>query len=441
MNTHLLKDESNGDLARKTIKTPWKWVPTVYIMEGLPDSMIMIALAIILKNLGYSNELITFYTGALVLPWVIKPLWASFIDIFKTKRWWIYVMEISIAACFVGMAFSVKSPGYFDVMIAFSWVIAFMASSHDIASDGFYLKHLKPSQQAFFVGIQGAGYNIGKIIATGGIVILAGILFDRLGNYNTAWFWALIAVAIIICVIGCYHKFILPKEKQLEDTKSVKGALKEFLFVYWDFIRMDKLWIAILFLFFYRAGESIINIVLPLFLLNPISSGGLGLNDQFTGFSYGTLAPIAIVLGSLLGGYVIYKKGFKFWIWFMLIFENVPHLLYYILASEHIYNHVAIASCIFTEQFCFSFGLCAYSLFLFYMVRNSKFKTAHYAFFAGVMQLAVMIPVMMSGWLIGLLGFQDLFLFILLLIIPAGIIIFFVRNKVGDFGKKEIKKA
>ncbi|HJO92555.1 MAG TPA: MFS transporter [Victivallales bacterium] len=433
---NIITEKTVGGAPKEKAKSPWAWVPSTYIMEGLPDSMIMIVLAIMLKNFGYSNILITFYTGALVFPWVIKPLWAPFIDIFRTKRWWLYVMEISIAGGFVAMAISLKFTNFFIICISLSWVIAFMASSHDIACDGFYIKHLAPSKQAFFVGIQGAGYNIGKIIATGGIVILAGILFDHLGSYHSAWFFSMLAVAIICCCFGFYHKFILPKETKREKKSTIKDMAKEFLIVYLDFIRMKDLWLAILFLFFYRVGESIVTIILPLFFLSPISKGGLGLSDQFTGVAYGTLAPIAIVLGSILGGYVIYRKGFKYWIWTMLLLENIPHLLYYMLAYYHIYNHVIIASCIFVEQLSFSFGLCAFTMFLFYMVRNSKYKTAHYAFFSGIKQIAVMVPVMISGWLQHVLGYQNLFLFILILIIPAGIVVFFVRNKLGDYGKK-----
>jgi MFS transporter, PAT family, beta-lactamase induction signal transducer AmpG len=427
--------------SESTKKSPWYWVPSTYIMEGLPDSMIMIVLAIMLKNFGYSNTLITLYTGALVFPWVIKPLWAPFIDIFKTKRWWIYVMEICISAGFVGMAISLRFSDFFVICISLSWVIAFMASSHDIATDGFYIKHLHPSKQAFFVGIQGAGYNIGKIVATGGIVIFAGTLFDHLGSYHLAWFFAMLLVAVICCGFGFYHKFILPKEGSSGVKRSLKSLLKEFFLVYLDFVRMKDLWLAILFLFFYRVGESIITIILPLFFLSPISKGGLGLTDQFTGIAYGTVAPIAIILGSILGGYALYRKGFRYWIWLMLVLENIPHLLYYMLAYYHIYNHIIIGACIFIEQFAFSFGLAAFTLFLFFMVRNSKYKTAHFAFFSGIKQIAVMVPVMMSGWLQHAIGYENLFLYILILIIPAGVIIFFIRNRIGDYGKRETKTA
>ncbi|MEI6054970.1 MAG: hypothetical protein WCR55_02835 [Lentisphaerota bacterium] len=417
-------------------KTAWRWVPTLYFMEGMPGIMIMVVLAIMFKNFGIPNEKITLYTGSLVMPWVLKPIWAGFIDIIKSKRWWIYTMEICVAAGFVAIAISMKAENFFIITIAISWVVAFMASNHDIAADGFYLMELNPAQQSFFVGIQGAAYNVGKVFATGFIVIMTGVIFEYCGSYHTAWFFGMLLVAIAAGGIGIYHKFVLPKEQTRNEGKNFKGAMIEFWYVYLEFFKLERIWLAILFLFFYRAGESIINIVLPLFLLSPIAEGGLGLNNEFTGLSYGTLAPISIILGSMLGGYAIYRKGFKFWIWWMLLLENVPHLLYYVIAHFHIYNRIVIASFIFLEQLCFSFGLCAYSIFLFYMVRNSKFKTSHYAFFAGIMQLAVMIPVMLSGWLTKLFGYQDLFLFILVMIIPAGIIIFFVKDKIDCFGKR-----
>jgi PAT family beta-lactamase induction signal transducer AmpG len=44
---------------------------------------------ILYKNLGISNTDIALYTSWLYLPFVIKPLWSPFVDMFRSKRWWI----------------------------------------------------------------------------------------------------------------------------------------------------------------------------------------------------------------------------------------------------------------------------------------------------------------------------------------------------------------
>jgi MFS transporter, PAT family, beta-lactamase induction signal transducer AmpG len=417
-------------------KKPWFWVPSTYYMEGFPGVMIMLVLGIMYKNFGLSNTKITLYTGMLVMPWVIKPLWASLIDVYMTKRWWIYMMEIFVGCLFIVMAFVVKTPNYFLLSIAVAWAIAFLSSSHDIATDGFYLMELNPSQQSFFVGIQSASYNIGKITATGLIVMLCGLLYKQTQNYFTAWSFGLIVAGGVCIAIGLYHRFILPKDEKKE-RKSLKQAVLEFFEVYVDFIKLKGLIMAILFLFFYKLGESMISSILPLFLVGPISEGGLGLTNTFTGLAYGTVAPLAIILGGFLGGYSIYRKGFRYWIWWMLLAENIPNAVYIILAHYQIQSQTVILSCIAFEQFCFSFGYSAYFVFIYYMLRDSKFKTAHYAFFAGVMLLGIMIPKMISGWIQELTGYENFFIFIMFLIIPAAIVIRYLKMNPLHYGKRK----
>ena len=417
-------------------KRPWFWVPSTYYMEGFPGVMIMSVLGIMYKNFGISNTKITMYTGMLVLPWVIKPLWASLIDVFMTKRWWIYMMEIIVGCLFILMAFIVKTPNYFLLTIIVSWGIAFLSSSHDIATDGFYLMELEPSQQSFFVGMQSASYNIGKICAKGLIVMLCGFIYNGTNNYFTAWSFGLIVTGGICIAIGLYHKLILPKDEKKEH-KNLKQAVHEFFDVYADFIKLKGLIMAFLFLFFYKLSESMITAILSLFLLDPVSKGGLGFTNVFTGLANGAVAPLAIILGGFLGGYIIYRKGFRHCIWWMLIAVNSPNAVYIILAHYQIQNQFFVLSCIAFEQFCFSFGYTAYLIFIYYMVKDSKFKTAHYAFFAGIMLLGIMIPQMISGWLQELIGYEYFFIFIMFMIIPAAIVIKFLKMDPTHYGRRK----
>ena len=79
-------------------KTPWAWVPTLYFAEGVPYVAVMTISLILYKRLGLSNTDITLYTSWLYLPWVIKPLWSPFVDMMKSKRWWITAMQLLIGA-------------------------------------------------------------------------------------------------------------------------------------------------------------------------------------------------------------------------------------------------------------------------------------------------------------------------------------------------------
>lgn len=436
-----MSDQKQTETTNKPI-SPLLWVFSTFFMEGFPGLMIMTVTTIMYKNMGVSNEKITFYTGMLMLPWVIKPFWASFIDIIKTKAWWIYTMEICASIGFVALAFSLQTPFYFTLSLTFCWVIAFMSSSHDIATDGFYLVTLKPEQQSLFLGFQSAAYQVGKIFAQGLMVMLSGYLFSKLNNYFTVWTIIMLIAGVITFAVGIYHSFILSKAshaKEVKELHSFKSAMKQFVLVYKEFFAMKGLVFSILFLGCYKVGESMLLNILPLFLLDPISKGGLGLNNQFTGFVYGVTSPIAILLAGLLGGYCIYKKGLKFWIWWMLIIMHVPNVFYVFLAKFQIQNHAVVLGFITIEQFCFSFGYCAYSIFLMYTVRNSRFKTAHYSFFSGIMLLMLMCPRMISGWIQQQIGYEHFFILILFMIIPAGIVVKMLKLD-PLYGKKATNK-
>ena len=157
-------------------RKPWAWVPTLYFAEGLPYVAVMTISLIMYKRLGLSNTDITLYTSWLYLPWVIKPLWSPFIDIIKTKRWWIVTMQLLIGAALGGVAFTIPAPYWLQGSLAFFWLMAFASATHDIAADGFYMLGLKEHDQAYFVGIRSTFYRIATIVGQGLLVMLAGNL-------------------------------------------------------------------------------------------------------------------------------------------------------------------------------------------------------------------------------------------------------------------------
>lgn len=155
---------------------PWSWIPTLYFTEGLPYVVVITVSVIMYKRLGISNADIALYTSWLYLPWIIKPLWSPVVDILKTKRFWITTLQLLTGACMAGVAFTIPIPDFFQFTLAFFWLLAFSAATHDIAADGFYMLALNENQQSFFIGIRSTFYRIAIIAGQGLIVILAGFL-------------------------------------------------------------------------------------------------------------------------------------------------------------------------------------------------------------------------------------------------------------------------
>lgn len=163
-------------------KSPWAWIPSLYLAEGLPYVAVMTISVIMYKRMGISNTDIALYTSWLYLPWVIKPFWSPFVDLLKTKRWWIVTMQLLIGAGFAGIAFTIPLPFFFQATLAFFWLLAFSSATHDIAADGFYMLALDTNQQAIYVGIRSTFYRVATIMGQGVLIILAGFLESTSGS-------------------------------------------------------------------------------------------------------------------------------------------------------------------------------------------------------------------------------------------------------------------
>ncbi len=166
---------------RPNTRSPWAWVPTLYFAEGIPYVIVMTVSVIMYKRMGISNGDIALYTSWLYLPWVIKPLWSPVVDILKTKRWWIVIMQLLIGAGLAGVAFTIPVPNFFQYTLAFFWLLAFSSATHDIAADGFYMLALEEGEQSYFIGIRSTFYRFAMITGQGLLIILAGFFESYTG--------------------------------------------------------------------------------------------------------------------------------------------------------------------------------------------------------------------------------------------------------------------
>src|ERR1043166_3406582 len=167
--------------SQPTSRNPWTGIPTLYLAQGLPFAVVNSMSVILYKSLGVSNADIAFYTSWLYLPWVIKPLWSPVVDILKTRRMWIWMMQLIIGAGLAGVALTIPTSNFFQYSLAFLWLLAFSSATHDIAADGFYMLATTEKEQAFFVGIRSTFYRIAMISGQGLLVILAGLIQSHTG--------------------------------------------------------------------------------------------------------------------------------------------------------------------------------------------------------------------------------------------------------------------
>jgi PAT family beta-lactamase induction signal transducer AmpG len=413
-------------------QAPGWWVPTLYFAEGLPMITVSVVAALMYKNLGVSNTDIALYTGSLYLPWTIKPLWAPLTEMFNTKRHWVLACEFLMAISLTAVAFAIRMPTFMSVTLAFFWVTGFLSSTQDIAADGVYISVTTPKEQSAYVGVQGICWNGGRIVASGLLVTLTGYLFDQhigsgkgnaaaeLASWQFAWMVVMMILAALMAVLGVYHIKMLPQDiRTSEAPKGFGGAVSTFWDTLVTFFQKPGILLGIAFILLYRSGEGFIEKIGPLFMMDPVSKGGLGLSNQALGNIYGSFGTVGFMVGALAGGLFAARMTLKRSIVLLALAMNVPHLCYNVLAHIGSPSMPVITGMITLEKFGYGFGSVAHMLYMMQQIAPGKYKTAHYAFATSLMGLGLMIPSMMSGAIQEHLGYANFFMFVLVASIPS----------------------
>lgn len=426
---------------------PWAWIPTLYFAEGIPYFIVNNISVIMFNNMGMSAGNMALSTSLLYLPWVIKPLWSPFVDLVRTKRWWIVTMQIIMAAAFALLALTLPHPSaevisqgntpvsIFILTLMIFYVTAFASATHDIAADGFYMIALNSKEASFFVGIRSTFYRLSSIFGQGVLVVIAGVLESRLSNVPRAWSITLIISAVIFAVITLWHTFSLPRPSEDASRKiDASSIFREFGRTFATFFQKKGVLVAMLFMLLYRLPEAFLVKMMNPFLLNDQSVGGLGLSTEAVGLVYGTAGVAALTLGGILGGLYASRKGLKKSMWIMAAALTLPCLSFVFLSLFQPSNIWLIASCVVLDQFGYGFGFTAYMLYLIYF-SEGEFKTAHYSLCTAFMALSMMIPGMLAGYMQEWLGYTGFFIIVMLCCLVTVAVTTIVKVD-PEFGKK-----
>lgn len=426
-----------GPEPKATGRSPWAWVPTLYLAEGFPYVLVTGVSVVVYKDLGATNKAIAFYTSLLGLPWVFKPFWSPLVDLLKTRRAWIWAMQLVMGAGFAAVGLALPGPDFLRWTMAIFFLIAFSSATHDIAADGFYLLANTEAEQSFFSGVRNTFFRLAIIFGQGLLLVLVGRLEKQTGDPARAWQMAFGVAATAILLLGAYHFFILPRpaEDRATREKSTGKFLEDFLGTFAAFFKKPKIGVMILFLLFYRFGEAqLVKMVQP-FLLDPRAKGGLGLATDELGLVYGTVGIIALLAGGIIGGVLVSKHGLKHWLWPMVIVMHVPDAVYIYLSQAQPRSLEIIGSCVALEQFGYGFGFTAYMMYMIYMARGQH-QTAHYAICTGFMALGLTLPGMASGWVADKIGYPHFFMWVLLATVPGFLVAAIVPLE-KEFGKRK----
>lgn len=432
---------------KQTTRNPWLWVPTLYFAEGIPYFIVNNISVLMFAKMGVPNGQMALFTSLLYLPWTIKPLWSPFVDLFKTKRWWIIAMQILMSAMFILLTLTLPHPSAEEIatgqvpMSIFMFtlilfvVTAFASATHDIAADGFYMLGLDQKQQAVFVGIRSTFYRLSNIFGQGVLVAIAGYIESNYNDIPLSWTVTLGITAAIFSLVNIYHLFAMPRPSSDaprltgEASGKAKDIIKEFAASFVTFFRKPLVALAITFMLLYRLPEAFLLKLCTPFLVADQSVGGLGMTTEAVGLAYGTIGVFFLTIGGIIGGIMAARWGLKRSLWPMAACMTLPCLSFVYLAMAQPTSIIVISTCIAIEQFGYGFGFTAYMLYMIHFAEG-EFKTSHYAICTAFMALSMMLPGMVAGYLQEWLGYELFFWMVMVCCIPTVIVTLLVSRKI-----------
>ncbi len=400
---------------------PAFWVPTLYTAEGLPFVVVNVVSVLMYKSLGISDAKIAFFTSLVTIPWALKPLWGPILEMFRTKKDFVLATQFLGGVSFGLLILTLQLPSYFQWTIIFFGIIALNSAIHDTAADGVYINVLNATDQAKYIGWQGAFYNVGKILSQGAFVLVAGILEKKIG-VKPAWTIVMGSFGAILIAMSIYHFKFLPSGGKAQNVTNFKEASIKFLDVVKTFFQKKYIIWGITFLVLYRFAEGQAMKIVPLFMRATRDAGGLGLSTEDIGVLYGFFPPLAFILGSVLAGYFTANRGLRKSLLILCAFFNIPFAVYTYLAIFQPTSFFIISISVVFEYFGYGFGFIGLMLYMMQQIAPGKYKMAHYAFATSLMQLGFLVPSMISGFISDYLGYEHFFIWVMIATIPSFLI-------------------
>ena len=387
-------------------------------------------------KMGVPNDQLSFFTTLLYFPWFLKGLWSPFVDILRTKRWWIVAMQALMTALCILLTITLPHPaaetiaakatsaGLFRWTLIFFIIAAFASATHDIAADGYYMLAHDSKSQAAFVGIRSTFYRIASVFSQGVLVYIAGQIENRTGDIPLSWQVTLGATSAVMLLVTLYHSFFLPRaaEDQPRETENgervnVAHVWEELKESFVTFFTKPGVGLAIAFMLLYRLIEGFLVKLSQPFLVDgreaflregQIIGGGLALNTDTVGLLYGTIGVICLLLGGILGGIYIARRGLKRSLWLMAAALTLPSFVYCYLSMAQPESLWLIGTAVSFEQFGYGFGFTAYMMYMMHF-SEGRYKTSHYAICTAFMALSMMIPGFVAGSLELAVGYSTFF--------------------------------
>lgn len=409
----------------KTHISPWVWVPTLYLAEGIPYFLVTSISVTLFAQLGVPNSEMALFTSLIAFPWVVKPLWSPFVDVLRTKRWWVLTMQILMAVTVALLAW-LAPQGHFTVALILFTITAFCSATHDIAADGYYMIALSEHDQSAYVGLRSTFYRIANIFCQSLLLMLVGWMQKRT-DIPSSWTFALLICSGLLALIALWHTWQMPK---VESGKSIVESGKiwrEVGQVFAEFFKKPGIVLALCFMLIYRLPEALLLKLCNPFFLATREQGGLGITVDTIGEITG-IGVVLMLLGGIGGGIWASKTGLKRAIIPMALCLTLPCIVYVYFAQFQPTAFWILSLCVGLEQLGYGLGYTACMLYMIH-VADGAYKTAHFSICTAFMFLGLMLPGMIAGYIQEATGYLGFFWIVMACCVPSIAVTWLVYRK------------
>ncbi|MGD0812189.1 MAG: MFS transporter [Verrucomicrobiota bacterium] len=407
---------------------PFLWVPSSYLAMGVIYVTVGSVANVMFKNMGMDNTKAAFWSSLLGFPYTFKFLWAPLLELYRTKKFFVVLMQFCIAASIACVAFALRLPGmtWFVPVLALLALSGLLGATQDIGSDGVYVTTLPPKEMAKYTGFQSMCWNAGFLLAAGPLIYFSGVLHRQTQSWGTSWMVIMLVISGLLFLAGLYHsRFLPPGAKAPDAPKSFGDAMGTFGHAFATFFQKKDIWLMMAFAFFYRSGYGLIDKMGPLFMIDDRAKGGLGLSNETLGTINGTFGNAAFILGSLLGGWFVSRISLKKSLFILCLCLNVPNVTFLILSQTLPTSYTVIATIVTFEKFGWGVGCVGHMIYMMQQIAPGPYRTAHYTFATALMGACMMLTGAVSGYLESWTGYQWFFIIVLFAAAPSILVTFF----------------
>jgi PAT family beta-lactamase induction signal transducer AmpG len=341
------------------------------VSSGLPIMVLFGSIKLWLKR--YDVDISTIgYTSLIVLPYSYNFLWAFVFDRFSPikklgrRRGWLLITQVLLMGSFFLLSFGNPNESILYIMII-GIILCFFSASQDVAVDAYRNEILSEKELGLGASVGVYGYRLGMWIASGFGVWIA----DK-----ETWNWSFNQTFILL---GCFVLIgifaTLWSDEPETNSRPLKTLKESVVLPFLDFFKRDSSILILLFIFFYKLGDSFSGSMTRPFYAD------IGFSNKDIGAIASSVGLFSTMLGLFVGGALLFRFHYYVTLWTAGIMQAISTALFAFLAFYP--THLNFAGVVFFEDLSSGIGTAALVAFM-GKLTNKNFTATQYALLASI---------------------------------------------------------